>query len=500
MQTRRISRAVALVSMAIVVESIAGCGVFDGYQREHHFKDEGSTALLLDAKQRVLTQRKVKPDREFQGRVQTEIVVCAEPSPDVANALSSALSTSLNAALPSAAGSKNLSADLSFSKAESIVQLGSRIATIQLLRDELADLCRSYANGAVSTTTYTLRLSRLDKKMVTLLLSEAAGRPAGTQSVILGDAAAGTKPAATAEEISKARQAVIDASDALVTKEKELKDTTEEEAKTTKQGERDDALKALQDKQVLLLAMERRVLDTSTGADVQTVVLNSTPTGPNPGETLVALQDNFLLQDDLTTFLDACISSLDLLQRPIGDLDKAQLSEQWALVQSTEADAEKARRAAADAKIRFLERTQGQPDRMQGFDPELAQAENASAQSEGAAERARDSYRDFAARFRQISRFGEFCQDGGLRMIVDANVNRIAARRGLLEARRQLVAAESHDTALRVCEIALKSGDASDEVKKSCATALAQRPQLLEASTDAAPDDLALRTAERRPR
>jgi hypothetical protein len=497
MDTQKMSRAFAFATLAVFVGSVSGCGLFDGYQREHHFQNDGSSALILDAKQRVLTQRKVDPDPDFQGKVKTGIVVCAEPSPDVANALSSALSTSLNAALPSAAGGKNFSADLSLSKAESIVQLGSRIATIQLLRDELADLCRSYSNGAVTATTYTLRLSRLDKKMVTLLLSEAAGRPASTQSVILGNSAAGTKPAASAEEISKARQAVIDASDTLVTKEKELKDAAEADKKS-KQAERDDALKALQDKQMLLLALERRVLDTSTSADVQTVVLNSAPTGPNAGETLIALQDNFLLQDDLATFLDACISSLDLLQRPLRDEERALLATQRAVVEQADVEVEKARRIAAEAKVRFLERTKNTGDGQQIFDVELASAESAYDLSQVAAANARERYREAVQRLQPISRFGQYCQDDGLRMIVDANVQRITARRELLQARRDLITAQTHDTALRVCESSLKNANVSEQVTKACATALAARAESLAANTEGTDDDLSVRTAERR--
>lgn len=497
MDMRTMSRVFAFAAVIVLIQSISGCGLLDGYQREHHFKNDDSSVLILDAKQRVLTQRKVDPDPEIQGKVRTGIVVCAEPSPDVANALSTALSTSLSAALPSAAGGKNFSADLSLSKAESIVQLGSRIATIQLLRDELADLCRSYANGAVTATTYTLRLSRLDKKMVTLLLSEAAGRPISTQSIILGAASAGTMPAASAEEISKARQAVIAASETLVTKEKELK-AANEDGKKAKQAERDDALKALQDKQSLLLALERRILDTSTSSDVQTVALNSAPTVPNAGEALIALQDNFLLQDDLATFLDACISSLDLLQRPLRDEETAFLAKQRVLAEEAQTIAEKARLEVADARARFLERTKGMEDPSEVYDSELALARNAYELSQLAATSAAQRYREAIQRLQPISRFGQYCQDYGLEKIVQANVQRIADRRQLIAAHRELITAQARDTALRICEVSLKSGQISEQVTKACTAALAKQPNLLEAMTRPAEDDLAMRTVSER--
>ena len=130
--------------------------------------------VLTDASKRALTVVNVKARPEDR-RVLPQRVVCAEPSPDIAKAVSTALESSLKAkadVVGKAGGS--LDAALARTETESIAQLGSRLATIQLLRDELSDLCRAYANGAVSSITYTLRLSRLDKKMITLLVSEAS--------------------------------------------------------------------------------------------------------------------------------------------------------------------------------------------------------------------------------------------------------------------------------------------------------------------------------------
>lgn len=489
MNTRLLITSARVIAIVAATSSIVGCSLVAGYLREHHFKEDESTALILDAKERVITQRKVEVNPKFEDRINPGIIVCAEPSPDVANALSSAISTSLNAALPAAAGAKNVSADLSLSRAESIVQLGSRIATIQLLRDELADLCRSYANGAVTATTYTLRLSRLDKKMVTLLLSEAAGRPAGAQAVILGDAAAGTKPAATAEEVTQARQAVVDAVSELSKKDQELKEATDEDRKA-KQTARDAAFKSLQDKQTLLLAMERRLLNTSSGASVQTVLLNNTP-GNGPQETLAALQENFLLQDDLTTFLDACISSLDLLKALSSEDEKALGQKRKELEDSRTAmiEADVKKQNAADN----LERASAS----QRADAEKLAASTSEELRKRMAEEyiAKERFQNALSDIKPVSRFGEYCQAGALDRLIDANVRRIGDRRELLVQRRLLVEAQARDSKLRACEAAFRNPGTMDvSTREACAAALSR-----EATSPVTPvaDQVSLREAPR---
>ena len=70
-------------------------------------------------------------------------------------------------------------------------------------------MCRSYANGAVSATTYTVRLSRLDKKMITMLAAEGiAGTLPGSGTTVLGIASGSTTDNANEEKIKDAREQV----------------------------------------------------------------------------------------------------------------------------------------------------------------------------------------------------------------------------------------------------------------------------------------------------
>lgn len=452
---------------------VSGCGIFDAYQREHHLKNDESTALILDAKQRVIIQREVKPDDNYDGRIKPGVITCAEPSPDVAQALSTALSTSLAAGLPSASGARNFSADISHSSAESIVQLGSRIATIQLLRDELADLCRSYANGAVTGTTYTLRLSRLDKKMVTLLLSEAAGRPASTQAFIVGNAEAKNQSSASPEEVQKARQAVVDAAKTLSEKEEALKSATTDADKTTKQAERDAAMKVLRDRNAELLTIERRALETSTDAKLQTVLFNAAADGAAPSDSLVAIQDNFLMQDDLSTFLDACISSLDLLQKPASD------AEEKALTGYREQILEAAKALdAAQAKKDFIANQLLSPafdsQKQATLQEELNEASRQARLAESGMMAAKQRYEDGLAKIRPISRFGEYCKESGLALLINANVNRIEMRNRIFQERRATAEVEARLASLEACTTAIKKGvTLSTEAMQACSTAIA---------------------------
>ncbi len=187
----------AWVVAGFVIGALAACENTSSIYRTVSL-DQG-TSVVTDAKQRVVTNTKAGQNEIFYGRNKPDRIVCAEPSPDVTQALSTALSIAVETA-------KAGSGSLGVSTSASVAQLGERLATIQLLRDELADLCRSYANGAVSTTTYTLRLSRLDQKMVTLLMGEMAAGAFGRELAGLG----GTSQAATDRvgspaEIEKAR-------------------------------------------------------------------------------------------------------------------------------------------------------------------------------------------------------------------------------------------------------------------------------------------------------
>lgn len=114
--------------------------------------------------------------------------VCAEPSPDIAKALSDAITASVNAtasglkALGGSGASASLTPSVTASQNAAIAEIGRRLATTQLLRDGVYRLCEAFANGAISREEYALVLSRYGDTMVTLLAIEGLTGMADTQT------------------------------------------------------------------------------------------------------------------------------------------------------------------------------------------------------------------------------------------------------------------------------------------------------------------------------
>jgi hypothetical protein len=103
---------------------------------------------------RLISQRRRADDAN-------PLIVCSEPSPDIAKAFSTAVSGSVGRGIDAA--------EASYQQAEAIAQLGKRYATVQLLRDIRFRDCEDYANGVIDRVEYGYRLSRFAGLVVTLL-------------------------------------------------------------------------------------------------------------------------------------------------------------------------------------------------------------------------------------------------------------------------------------------------------------------------------------------
>jgi hypothetical protein len=105
-------------------------------------------------------------------------VVCAEPAPDVALALSTA------AGLAGQGGSGTVTAGLNMSSAsaEAVAELAGRSTALLGLRDGLYRACEAYANGILGQGTYALVLSRYSQLMSTLFLAQDVTGAAGAAS------------------------------------------------------------------------------------------------------------------------------------------------------------------------------------------------------------------------------------------------------------------------------------------------------------------------------
>ena len=151
------------------------------------FSDD--SVLATKAEYRTVTRTSVAAQSDF-GRIKPSAIICAEPSPDVAKAVSESFELDSKIAADIAGqGSGSLALAMAQQRAEAIAQMTERIATVQLLRDGMYRACEAYANGALSKTEYAVILSRYDDTMVTLLMGELAAGAFGRPLAVLGSAA-----------------------------------------------------------------------------------------------------------------------------------------------------------------------------------------------------------------------------------------------------------------------------------------------------------------------
>lgn len=96
-------------------------------------------------------------------------VVCAEPSPDVATAITLALSGTASGIGATDAPRGGFTSNY----VEAITALGKRTATIQMLRDMQYRDCEAYANGMTDELEYAARMNRFNALAATLLAMES---------------------------------------------------------------------------------------------------------------------------------------------------------------------------------------------------------------------------------------------------------------------------------------------------------------------------------------
>lgn len=160
------SRFKVLIVAGTLIAALAACSTAKQLSIFRAKKIPGGKTLITDAKQRIITstQHELKGGNIVRGHV-----LCAELSPDVAQALSESFSLALKAS-----AKEKGEAALGRARVNAIAQLGERLTTIQLLRDGMYRACEAYPNGALTKTAYAIMLSGYDDTMVTLLSAELA--------------------------------------------------------------------------------------------------------------------------------------------------------------------------------------------------------------------------------------------------------------------------------------------------------------------------------------
>ncbi len=326
------------------------------------------------ARQRVITNSDIS-NYSRPGLVDPQRIVCTEPSPDAAVALANSLGVGLSI-LGQGAGS------LSSTQVEGLVQLVERTASIQLLRDKMYQTCLAYANGAVSGTTYSMIMSRLDDTIVTLLLGETAGGAFGRKqagigleasakasaslsgfSKEMGNLDAASKQLAAAnKDVAEAEQKVDDAKAALPTDgtaptepQKQAVADAENELIDARE-KRDALLQLLQSSVATASEAAGKVVDLKTGGGL------SVKPDPKIARTLEDMQASFLIDDYAESYLAACLVELSLQQedrslggRALDILAQATHSANFQLTQTPDdVTAQQRQKLATDALGEFL--------------------------------------------------------------------------------------------------------------------------------------------------
>lgn len=284
------------LSLAFAV-TLAGCGKTN--QETHIFHSEWipGTSYVTDAKQRIVWTRTLSDGRT---------ILCAEPSPDVAQVFSEAkkLSVGLSGNATSAAGSERevqANLDLAKSYAGAVAQLGQRLAVIQLLRDEMYRACEAYANGALTKTSYTLKLARLDKKMATLMSSEILAGSFSQPTAMLGSGA--SNGGASDNQIEQTGETLTNS----------IREIKEAGSGTMSKDEREKLIDAKTGEAEALV----RVLVKMQKDGVNSVAVASAGSGapsteamPRNQAELVAIHRAFIDDTGLEPLMDACVTAM----------------------------------------------------------------------------------------------------------------------------------------------------------------------------------------------
>ncbi|WP_198244067.1 hypothetical protein [methane-oxidizing endosymbiont of Gigantopelta aegis] len=267
------------------------------------------------------------------GLVDPKRIVCTEPSPDVATVLANSFGFGINVL-----GYGN--AALTTAQAEGLIQLGERTASIQLLRDKMYQSCLAYQNGAISGTTYSLIMTKLDDTIITLMLGEVAAGAFGRSLGGIGTEANAEASAAMSglpgelKNIDESGAKIADKNQKIDTLEDEVKALEDEvkalETTTPVEAGRIEAKKATLETKNTELAKTKAERDallqiiqsTAQTASKSVAKVNKLVTGgsigQNPGALIAAelsrMQDNFISDASIDQVITSCL--VDLGQKP----------------------------------------------------------------------------------------------------------------------------------------------------------------------------------------
>jgi|GEM_PF-908402 len=324
---RHVAAGLARLAVTVVLATLAACTTQPGTINNRLHLESDETALI-GSRQRAIINIPVA-DSPRPGLITPRRVVCAEPSPDVALAIAQSFGAGLSIL---GGGGAQGSGALSGASAEGVASLVERTQSIQLLRDQMYRTCEAYGNGAITGTTYNLRMAKYDKAMVTLMLGEVAGGAFGRGGAAIGGKAEG--------KASSDASLVIDMLREVEQSQKEVEDAQQEEKQTEdkvadkkeiaeKDGAETAAKRAENDAAVTraereLATVHRKVQDkrdakTKAEAEARSEITKVVGVGSiDPkvstgiAEVLGRMQGRFLDEDFQDEYVSACLVELGI--------------------------------------------------------------------------------------------------------------------------------------------------------------------------------------------
>lgn len=296
--------------------------------------DDGKS-FTTGARQRLISN--IEPGVASRpGQVDPQRIVCVEPSPDVAIAVANSFGAGLSI-LGQGSGS------ISGAQAEGIAQLAERTVAIQALLKQGYQACLDYGNGAINGTTYSLRTSRLDDLMVTLILAEVAGGAFGRSGAAIGTKASASASAKLMEglredfdtakaELAKENQKVADA-EAKLTEAETATPQVPDDVKTAKaelkvaKAERDAA------RQLMTASADTAAQAAAEASEI--IALGSLTAKPTAAiaKELGLMQERFIDVDPSKAWISACMIELGGTRLDASSYDKRFLEETVNLIE-----------------------------------------------------------------------------------------------------------------------------------------------------------------------
>jgi hypothetical protein len=271
----------------------------------------------MNADYRVVFRHR-KPGSGADGSV----ITCAEPSPDVARTVNEAMQFDISGSAAGAKVQPEVALALAASRAESLAQLGQRLATIQLLRDSTFKACEAFANGAIDASTYAMVVSRYDDVMVTLLLAEAAagGFGAARPAAISGSSSTAPIGGALGQSIVRGAQGRVETAEAAIKAAKNQQDVAaklpaDDATRADKKKLADEALATAMAEQRTALDELQVAIRATTGAQAGGTVSPAEGGGAKEAATqtaqiLGAMQKRYLEDMNLDAIMVGCMSAL----------------------------------------------------------------------------------------------------------------------------------------------------------------------------------------------